>query len=456
MFDQLAERGGGPQAGGAGGGTTYADLQRLDAAWLDLRTREVYGPRPEFVRRTEDPLPAPPALDVVVAGGTLGIFLAAALQAAGLKVAVVERGEVKGRAQEWNLSKKELVGMIELGVLSGEDAAAAISIEFNPVRAGFHGGQDVWTRDVLNIGVSPARLVAAARRRFEAAGGLVLERAALQGAWVHPDGVTLRLAGGGGAEGGVTAKLLVDAMGNASPIVRQVRHGAKPDGVCLVVGTCARGFDPAANATGDVIYTAGPSEPPAPAAGGGGGLSSLQQFWEAFPAGSGPGDRTTYMFTYLDAAPERPSLEAMLEHYWEAMPRYQGVALEALEVRRILFGVFSTYRDSPLPPAFDRVLAVGDASGIQSPLSFGGLGALARHLRRLTCAIGDAVEADALDRASLRFINGYNPGLSGAWMLQRVSGGDGGAARRSGCARAAAVRGARPRAPAAAAALDCL
>ena len=34
-----------------------------------------------------------------------------------------------------------------------------------------------------------------------------------------------------------------------------------------------------------------------------------------------------------------------------------------------------TYRDSPLKPIFSRVLAVGDALGIQSPLSFGGFGA---------------------------------------------------------------------------------
>ena len=27
------------------------------------------------------------------------------------------------------------------------------------VRIGFHGGKDVWTNDVLNIGVSPARLI---------------------------------------------------------------------------------------------------------------------------------------------------------------------------------------------------------------------------------------------------------------------------------------------------------
>ncbi len=44
---------------------------------------------------------------------------------------------------------------------------------------------------------------------------------------------------------------------------------------------------------------------------------------QAFPAGSGPRDRTTYMFTYLDATPNRPSLEQMLEDYWDLMPPYQ-------------------------------------------------------------------------------------------------------------------------------------
>lgn len=38
------------------------------------------------------------------------------------------------------------------------------------------------------------------------------------------------------------------------------------------------------------------------------------------------------------------------------------------QVLRILFGWFPTYRNSPLTPHFNRVLQVGDASGIQSPL----------------------------------------------------------------------------------------
>jgi hypothetical protein len=51
-----------------------------------------------------------------------------------------------------------------------------------------------------------------------------------------------------------------------------------------------------------------------------------------------------------------------------------------LDIKRILFGYFPTDRDSPFTPVYRRVPAVGDASGVQSPLSFGGFGALTRHL----------------------------------------------------------------------------
>ena len=57
-----------------------------------------------------------------------------------------------------------------------EEADEVIGIEFNPVRCGFPGGDDVWLADVLNVGVRPERLIHFARQRFEASGGVVLER----------------------------------------------------------------------------------------------------------------------------------------------------------------------------------------------------------------------------------------------------------------------------------------
>lgn len=73
------------------------------------------------------------------------------------------------------------------------------------------------------------------------------------------------------------------------------RHGTKPDGVCCVVGSLARGFPAEANRSSDLIYTDQDIEFDEA------GRPKAQYFWEAFPAGSGPTDRTTYMFAYLDA-----------------------------------------------------------------------------------------------------------------------------------------------------------
>lgn len=53
--------------------------------------------------------------------------------------------------------------------------------------------------------------------------------------------------------------------------------------------------------------------------------SSFLSISQAFPAGSGPVDRTTYMFTYIDPQPGSPKLEELLDEYWDLMPKYQVI-----------------------------------------------------------------------------------------------------------------------------------
>lgn len=84
-----------------------------------LQTGPAAGPAPQFVRSSGRSISATattssPVFDVCVCGGTLGIFLAAALAQKGWKVAVVERGVVAGRRQEWNISRKELDELVEV------------------------------------------------------------------------------------------------------------------------------------------------------------------------------------------------------------------------------------------------------------------------------------------------------------------------------------------------------
>eukprot|EP00850_Spirogloea_muscicola_P016445 SM000133S26811 [mRNA] locus=s133:213044:217741:+ [translate_table: standard] len=407
-------------AGGAGSSTTFQGLQAADASWLKLRTMKTgrdAGPAPQVVTRLPGSWKDVPSLlkstttvfDVVVCGGTLGVFAAVALVMKGHKVAIIERGKLQGRKQDWNISRKELQELADMGVLTAAEIQAAISIEFNPSRCGFHEGGEIWVKDILNLGISPAKVVESAKQRFLAAGGVLYELTSLKSITVHDDGAIVSIKG----RLPLVARLVIDAMGNFSPIVRQVRWGRKADGVCLVVGACARGFEN--NSASDIIYTATPMRRV------NGELA--QYFWEAFPAGSGPTDRTTYLFTYTDAHPKRPSLQQLLEEYWLLMPQYQGVDLEHLQFLRVLFGFFPTYRDSPLPAPFDRVMQVGDASGIQSPLSFGGFGSITRHLHRITTGVSEALEADTLTKGKLALINAYQVGLVALidWLVHFVA-----------------------------------
>jgi lycopene cyclase CruP len=169
-----------------------------------------------------------------------------------------------------------------------------------------------------------------------------------------------------------------------------------------VVGTCAQGY--LENSSGDLFATITPVQ------------DQCQYFWEAFPARDG---RTTYLFTYVDAHPDRPSLKTLFEDYLRLLPEYQGVALDRLKFQRALFGFFPCYRQSPLKPAWNRVLPIGDSSGNQSPLSFGGFGAMIRHLSRLTHGIHTALVADLLDRPALSLLQPYQPGLAVTWLFQR-------------------------------------
>jgi lycopene cyclase CruP len=194
-------------------------------------------------------------------------------------------------------------------------------------------------------------------------------------------------------------------MGHGSPLVRQARTGQAPEGFCLVVGSCAEGFT--ANHSGDLLVSFTPLR------------HQCQYFWEAFPARDG---RTTYLFTYLDGDPRRLSLTDLFEEYWQLLPAYQDISLEQLSVKRALFGVFPCYRRSPLRYPWGHTLAVGDSSGHQSPLSFGGFGAMLRHLQRLTLGIDEALTSDCLGAGPLGLLQPYQPNLAVTWLFQRSMG----------------------------------
>lgn len=374
---------------------TLKGLQMADDRWLQYRQ----GQRsvPHVIDQATAPLPTVD-WDVVVCGGTLGILLGATLAQRGWRVAVLERGQLRGREQEWNISRQELQDLVDLDLLSEAELETAIATEYNPARIQFSDSEPVWVRDVLNVGVDPVYLLEVLKQKFLAAGGTLAEQTAFQQASVHPNGVAVSTR-----DATFNTRLLIDAMGHFSPLVQQARQGQTPDGICLVVGTCANGYPQ--NNTGDLMVSFTPVR------------HQCQYFWEAFPARDG---RTTYLFTYVDSQPERLSLTELFDDYWRLLPDYQQVKSEQLDIKRALFGFFPCYRESPLQYPWGRVLPVGDSSGSQSPLSFGGFGAMIRHLGRLTEGIDEALGQDYLSAAALGWLQPYQPNLSVTWLFQEA------------------------------------
>lgn len=130
------------EVGGAGGSYSYSALKRLDQVWSTIcsaqtvveEPKKVVSSIPGLFSNSDLANKAVDTFDVLICGGTLGIFIATALCAKGLRVGIVERNVLKGREQEWNISRKELMELVEIGVLLEGDIEEVTAAKFNPMR----------------------------------------------------------------------------------------------------------------------------------------------------------------------------------------------------------------------------------------------------------------------------------------------------------------------------------
>ena len=307
-------------------GNPWQQLQRADRAWAALKQSQampvtVVGGAGQgtwtetqaaiSVQETSEVLGAAD-WDVVIAGGTLGMLVAWGLRRRGYRVAVLDRGALQGRRQEWNISRAELHTLIDLELLTPAELATAIVTEYNPGRIQFVNSPVWWVKDVLNVGVRPDILLDLVKNKLVQQGGYIGAFQPVTALKIGSDAIAIYTSQNG-QQKVYRSRLLLDMMGHFSPLTQLARRGQVPDGVCLVVGGCARGL-PAIN-YGDLIVTTTPI------------INHCQYFWEAFPAQDG---RTIYLFTYVDTHPQRPSLTELFTAYFEHLPAYQGVDVDAL------------------------------------------------------------------------------------------------------------------------------
>jgi hypothetical protein len=156
MTQRIMEKTNDSQSSGAGGSSTWEAFLRTEANWARLKSMEPFeyddklladqAKAPSFVTddaakgntRAWDALREISSknkaldYDVVICGGTLGVFFATSLllRNPNMKIAILEAGKLQGRAQEWNISYNEMEELVELGVLSKEDVKACITTQF--------------------------------------------------------------------------------------------------------------------------------------------------------------------------------------------------------------------------------------------------------------------------------------------------------------------------------------
>ncbi len=366
------------------------------------------------------PGPTPP-YDLIYIGGALGVIHAAVMAQRGYRVLLLERLPFGRMNREWNISRDEIQNLVDLGLLTPAQVEAIIGREYKDGFNKFFDANNpqklkapiLHTPTVLNLGLESDKLLQLCGEKLLAAGGVIWDETEFIRADIDKTQAVVTVKNlKDQTEKQVSGRLLVDAMGSASPIAWQLNGGRAFDSVCPTVGAVVEsGFEPGVwdSQYGDVLNSHGDIS------------RGRQLIWELFPA-SGE-ELTIYLFHYHEPNPENPgSLLEMYEDFFTILPEYRRCDLDKLKWKKATFGYIPGHfsvgsRDRTV--AFDRLVAIGDAASLQSPLVFTGFGSLVRNLGRLTVLLDTALKHDLLSFHHLNQIRAYQSNVSVTWMFSK-------------------------------------
>ena len=359
--------------------------------------------------------------DLIYIGGALGVIHAAVMARLGYRVLLVERMPFGRMNREWNISRDEIQSLIDLDLFTAVEVETLIAREykdgynkfFDSNNPSFAKAPVLHTPKVLNVALDGEKLLYLAGVKLTEAGGEIWDETEFIRADIEEEKVVLQCRDlSKKCDRTVSGRLLVDSMGSASPIAWQLNEGRAFDSVCPTVGaTIDGGFDPEVwdSEYGDVLYTHGDIS------------RGRQLIWELFPAAGR--ELTVYLFHYHQVNAENPgSLLELYEDFFTIIPEYRRCDLDKLVWKKPTFGYipghFSTgSRDRAV--AFDRLIAIGDAASLQSPLVFTGFGSLIRNLFRLTNLLDTALKHNLLSANHLNQIRAYQSNVSVTWLFSK-------------------------------------
>ncbi|RDD30796.1 hypothetical protein CR161_08835 [Prosthecochloris sp. ZM] len=357
--------------------------------------------------------------DLIYVGGTLGVLHAAVMAAIyGWQVLLLDRHIAGKSTRDWNISRDELNTLQEAGLFTGEEIEDCIVCRYKTGWAEFfvENGRKkrLYIDNVLDCAVDANLLLdRALQKMLERPGNRVCNRTDFRRIYTLADGVAVEAEDENGVTRYYKAGMLVDAMGIMSPVAMQLNDGRPQTHVCPTVGTIARGLEGVDNEVGEILVS---TEPADMSAG-----SGRQLIWEGFPAGGG--NYITYLFFYdsVDSDNDK-SLLGLFETYFSKLPSYKKPS-PGFAIQRPVYGIIPAYFHDGFSQArviaSDRILMIGDAATLGSPLTFCGFGSLLRNLPRLTGMLHEALEERRLDRERLGAISAYEPNVAAMANLMK-------------------------------------
>ncbi|OKH38171.1 flavin-dependent dehydrogenase [[Phormidium ambiguum] IAM M-71] len=361
-----------------------------------------------------------PKYDLIYIGGALGVIHAAVMAQLGYRVLLIERLPFGRMNREWNISRMEFQSLIDLGLFTPAEFESVIAREYIDGFSKFFDGNNpphlkapvLHTPTVLNIAVNSDKLLRLCGEKLKALGGEIWDETEFLRADISDRQVTVQLTHlPSQTDKQATGRLLVDAMGTASPIAWQLNKGRAFDSVCPTVGAVLSGISPEVwdSEYGDVLLSHGDIS------------RGRQLIWELFPAEDD--ELTIYLFHYHQVHPENPgSLLEMYEDFFTILPEYRRCDLDKLVWKKPTFGYIPGHfsvGSSDRTVAFDRLIAIGDAASLQSPLVFTGFGSLVRNLSRLTELLDTALKHDLLKAKHLNQIRAYQSNIAVTWLFSK-------------------------------------
>ncbi|MFM6009972.1 MAG: NAD(P)/FAD-dependent oxidoreductase [Dolichospermum sp.] len=362
-----------------------------------------------------------PEYDIIYIGGALGSIHAVVMAKLGYKVLLVERLPFGRMNREWNISRDEIQSLINLGLLTNAELETIIAREYKDGFNKFFDANNpsnlkapvLHTPTVLNIALDSEKLLALCGEKLKAAGGDIADETEFLQVDISVAQVSINVKHlPTGNQRQITGRLLIDAMGTASPIAWQLNGGRAFDSVCPTVGAVIeKGFEPGVwdSEYGDVLYSHGDIS------------RGRQLIWELFPGVDK--ELTIYLFHYHEVNAKNPgSLLEMYEDFFTILPEYRRCDLDKLVWKKPTFGYIPGHfsiSGSDRKIAVDRLIAIGDAASLQSPLVFTGFGSLVRNLERLTTLLNIALKYDLLSSDYLNKIRAYQSNVAVMWLFSK-------------------------------------